>query len=467
MLYNTIVFASPTTLKVFCVFVLVPISTTITTTLFLHLFYVYKQIMSRVVPQGPWITKLDWDLYATHDGEIHVPFRHHVQPRDMHQPTKNFRRFLQLPTELQIAIFSHCDSAVLFQLMHVSSRTRKEAKKLFWSCPDAWFQIDGRWLLAGGFSGHTYNDLDFLACARQIEVDFNGCGPLTHNAWEDGIQQYAKRPPDHIRDQQIYRFWQTLQWRFPCATDVVLSGLSGEDAGVAPPADYMTVAEKCPSRIRASVSCRQRVAGHPSRATRTLWRLSYPSYGQSQAWEVATLYWTRQCVLPPPKTFRGPVGAFCRIQYHSSHYFYRHFAIRALSIQAIKAYYLQDSQKPCVCPISGCGLQFELPGQWAAHAIDTGHYNNITFPSRQLQTSFKDHSARIESLEQKYADAMAELQIAWGKEGSNQRANAEQAFLSQLQHDPLYMHEKPPEESFMWLDYKEKMNKHAELELES
>jgi hypothetical protein len=117
--------------------------------------------------------------------------------------------------------------------------------------------------------------------------------------------------------------------------------------------------------------------------------------------------------------------------------------------------------------MSGCGLQFELPGQWAAHAIDAGHDTDITLPSRQLQTLFEDQSARIERMEQQYTGAMADLQRAWGKEGSKLRVDAEKAFLSQLQHDPLYMHEKVPEDSVMWLDYKEKMDKHTELELES
>jgi hypothetical protein len=422
--------------------------------------------MPRIVPQGPWTRKLDWDLHATHNGEIRVPFRLYVQPRDMHQLARNFLHFLRLPAELQIAVFCHCDSAELFQLMRVSSGARREAEKLFWSCSDAWYHIDGSWLLAGGFSGHTYDALDFLARAKKIEVEFGGLGPLTHNAWEDGIQQYAKRPPAHIRDQQIYNFWQTLQRRFPCATEVILSGLDGEDAGVAPPIDFMTVAEKCPARICASVSCLQWVPEYPARATRTLWRPTYPEHSPLAAWNAVTLHWIRQSVLPPPKKFNGPVGVFCRIRYHSNQTLYRLFASRLLRIQATEAYYLQDGPKPCICPRSGCGLQFELPGQWAAHAIDAGHDTDITLPSRQLQTLFEDHSARIESIKQECADAMAELRIAWGKEGSKQRADAEQAFLSQLQHDPLYTHEKPPEESSTWLDYKEEMDKHAELELE-
>jgi hypothetical protein len=420
--------------------------------------YNYKPIMPRIVPRGPWTTELDWNLHATYNGETYVPFHFYVRPRDGHQRAKNFPHFLRLPAELQVAIFRHCDSAVLFQLMRVSSTTRREAEKLFWSCPDSWVQIDGTWLLAGGFSGHTHNAIDFLARAKQLEVNFSGSGPLSHNAWVDGVQQYAKQPPNHIRDRQIQYFWQILQWRFPCATNVILSGDSGEDAGVPPPAAFMTMVEQCPTQLCASVSCLQQIPGYPARATRTLWRQTRPDGNQSAAWELVTLDWRRQTVLPPPRTFSGPVGAFCRIEYYNSLFFYRRFASWLLLVQATEAYHLRPTQKPCICPSSGCGLQFELPGQWATHMIDVGHNpGEIDPPGELFQTLFKDHFARQARIEQQYADKIASLRIQWGKEGSQQRTDAEQAFLTQLRHDPLYTHEMPPEESAIWLRYKRAM----------
>ncbi|KAI8930526.1 hypothetical protein NX059_012128 [Plenodomus lindquistii] len=413
--------------------------------------------MPRIVPQGPWTTELDWNLHATHDGETCTPFHLYVRPRAVHQLARDFPQFSRLPAELQIAIFRHCDSAVLFQLMRVSSKTRREAEKLFWSRHDAWVKIDGTWLLAGGFSGHTYDAIDFLARVRQVEVDFDGSGPLSHNAWVDGVQQYAKRPPDHIRDQQIHRFWQVLQWRFPCADNVILSGISGEDAGLAPPTAFMTMVEQCPRPIRASVSCLQRIPGYPARATRTLWRQTPPGNSQLAAWKAVTLDWRRQTVLPPPKRFSGPVGAFSRIEYYHSLFFYRHFAKRLLLIQATEAYYSHPDRRPCICPVAGCGLLFELPGQWATHMIDAAHDGEISPPGEPFKSLFEDHFARQARIEQQYADEMADLQTKWGEEGSQQRTDAEQAFLTQLQHDPLWTHEKPPAESAIWLRYQQAM----------
>jgi hypothetical protein len=97
--------------------------------------------------------------------------------------------------------------------------------------------------------------------------------------------------------------------------------------------------------------------------------------------------------------------------------------------------------------------------------IDVGHnLGDIDPPGEPFQTLFNDHFARQARIEQQYADKMADLRIQWGKEGSQKRADAEQAFLTQLQHDPLYTHEKPPEESAIWLRYKRAMCEESELE---
>jgi hypothetical protein len=86
-----------------------------------------------------WARSLNWDLEATHYSEPRVPFAIYVRPSDTdsQEPSGAFTGFQILPAELQIHILSLCDAHTLFQLMHVSSATRAEAKKLFWSLPDA------------------------------------------------------------------------------------------------------------------------------------------------------------------------------------------------------------------------------------------------------------------------------------------------------------------------------------------
>jgi hypothetical protein len=413
-----------------------------------------------LVLKGPWTGPLNWDLYATHIGETRIPFHLHVQLKETHQPAGDFPQFIHLPLELQLDIFRFCDSTTLFQLMRVSSATRKEAKKLFWSDPEPWYHIYGDWLLAGGYSGHTLNSIDALACMNQIEVDFGGTEPLFCNAWVDGVQQYAKGPPDDVKDQQIQNFWQILQRRFPCATDVVLSSIISGSAGDLAPAGLTIVAEKCPAGIRTFVSCLQREAEYPRRQHRILWRQVHPSNDRPAAWEVLHPSWSRQSVFPPPKDFRGPVGAFCRMQHRLLQPSFQRWGGQLLLIYAIEGYHLQEGNTPYTCPAFGCGLQFELPGQWALHAVDTGHNADSVPPSKELRALFKKRAAKIADVEQQYKDGMTSLLIDWGDEGSEQRRDAESAFLSQLEHDASYTHDKPPTECAIWLRFTWQMKTH-------
>ena len=50
------------------------------------------------------------------------------------------------------------------------------------------------------------------------------------------------------------------------------------------------------------------------------------------------------------------------------------------------------------------------------------------------------------------------MRVVWGEEGSQQRREAEDAFLYQLEHDPLYAQREPPRERLVWLDYMLDMN---------
>jgi hypothetical protein len=387
--------------------------------------------MSKFVPQGPWTDPPPWNLHVNHNGGPCVPFHLHCQPGPKTHPASSFPQFKRLPFELQLHIMCFCDRAVLYQLMHVSSATRKEAKKLFWSEPETWYTIHGEWLLAGGFTGDTNTATDALSYMRQIEVDFEATGPLEFHAWRGGLDRYKNKPlHDVIWDQHIHDFWQTLRRRFPSVTDVVLSQTyaAPPDAGV--PAELRILAEKSPASIRTSISSLHRGVQHHWRLNRVLWRQVYPGTNLPVAWEVFHPQWTRRSVLPPPKSFDGPVGAFCRIGYRAVLRNYQHFACRYIFIYIVEAYYLQEKQAPYTCLAPGCDVQFELPGQWAAHAIDTEHDEEIKLPDEQTMALFHDHVARVKRMERQYPDAIARMQVEWGEEGSQQRGTAEHAFLS-------------------------------------
>jgi hypothetical protein len=137
-------------------------------------------------------------------------------------------------------------------------------------------------------------------------------------------------------------------------------------------------------------------------------------------------------------------------------------ARRILFIQAIESYYLHTLKAPCICPFARCGLQFEEPGQWAAHYVssdETVHFLDKTFFScEMLQAAFTRQDARVKLILQRIGKRLMEMRDEWGEEGSDQRHFATQQFLEQLRDDPLCARQKVPEKSRIWRDYQIAMN---------
>lgn len=214
--------------------------------------------MCPLVSQLPFTDPLNWNLYATHWGETHIPFHDYVRPKQTCQLEVPFAQFTQLPRELQLRILRFCNSATLFQLMHVSSATRDEARKLFWANPGSRYVIRGRWLLAGGFSGDTLDDVGALAFIKHVEVDFDAEGLPLYNIWDDDTPQWARRLTADVAERLADAFWQTFTGHLPCATNVILKKfqITGDtDAGEVAPAGLIVLAERCPVGIHASASC--------------------------------------------------------------------------------------------------------------------------------------------------------------------------------------------------------------------
>jgi hypothetical protein len=61
-------------------------------------------------------------------------------------------------------------------------------------------------------------------------------------------------------------------------------------------------------------------------------------------------------------------------------------------------------------------------------------------------------------MEQQQADMLEKMRIERGEEGSPQRSIATQAFLHQMQHDPLWTLKCSPMESGIWSRYQSEMN---------
>jgi hypothetical protein len=412
-----------------------------------------------IVPQGPWTYELNWDLHTENTGEICMPFHLCVQQRDTSPEAKDFPQFMQLPAELQLAVFRFCNEATLFSLMSVSSYTRKEAGKLFWSSSEFWYLIPAPWLIGGGFPGHTFYAVDFLACVTHVEIEFDGMflGP---DAWEEvPVYPWRTRPPVCITDEEIRTLWAAFQHRFPHATDVVLSQRSSDAMDFPAPTYLSIIAERCPAHIRTSMSCFRHETGYPERGTRVLWQQDHSRNSQpATAWKPVDLDWRRLNVFPPPRNFTGPVGVLTRERYHGFIRMHKKSARRVLLQQAVEAHYLHEVQGPCVCPDPGCDLEFEQPGQWTIHAMETGHDFRLEPPSQHFKTLFEENSAKMIRIGQECADAVSKLRTEGGEKGSEQRRVAEQAFLAQLHADPSYAQDEPPEECELFCRYRREMD---------
>lgn len=160
------------------------------------------------------------------------------------------------------------------------------------------------------------------------------------------------------------------------------------------------------------------------------------------------------------KNTRGLSDDIGAILYEENdHYVYLINARQLLPLQATEAYYLHTRQTPCVCPFPECGLQFELPGQWAAHARDSAHNGDVPLPPcESLRAAFEHHDMSLKLMRQRIGLERARMREEWGEVGSQQRIYAKEQFLKQLRDDPLHEGDKAPEESSMWRRYQRDMN---------
>jgi hypothetical protein len=276
----------------------------------------------------------------------------------------SFTQFLQLFLELQQHILSFCESATLFQLMRVSSTTREEAKKLFWSEPTTRYYIHGFWLLTGGYTGHTTDDVEALALMQRIEIDFECLPSILFTAWEDGDLQWLDKDreglPSDYSEQQVAKFWATLRRRFPAVTHVILSDQRLRDPGAPPPDELTQLAQGAPDTISTAVSSLQREDRHPQ-LSRRLWQQIYGE-GSSSTSKLVDLSWTPRRVLPPLKELAGPVGTHRLQLHHQGKYIYKDSARRILLIQATEAYYLHTHVVHASAPFRDAGCNSSCQG---------------------------------------------------------------------------------------------------------
>lgn len=264
-----------------------------------------------------------------------------------------------------------------------------------------------------------------------------------------------QRAEDLVRD-----FWRTVQHRFPRATRVTVRESWLRKATDPPPDEFRILIQQCPASISASASILQQ--GVDYQLERSLWRLAPgDTTGTIGGWERIDPSRTRQSILPPPKEFRGPVGAFERIHYHFYHHAFRKWAVRLLLIEARERHHFDGRHESFHCFDPNCEVRLQQPGEWTLHAINSGHDSKGEgpIPPEQYKASFDQLKKQLKCMEQQDVHGpMEKMRQAWGDEGSEERHNAERAFLHQLENDPLYAHGKPAKETSTWFLYERAMD---------
>jgi hypothetical protein len=418
--------------------------------------------MVSVAPVGPYATPLNWRLSATSHGEIHRPFALYVQSNTTHQQRASFTLFRTLPLELQLHILSFCDNTTLFQVMHTSSTLRDEAAKLFWSCPNAWYHIDGHWLLAGGFPADAHYATSFLACVQQIEVVFHHVQCLDED-WDDDVCTGQRlQDPYWRQEKRRHDFWLVLRSRFPRARRVVLGAETPQRAGSSLPDSLKMIVQACPTAISAFVSMLQSDRENTNHATR--YRAQPPCQENRSlgSWEVIDPEWTRETILIPPKAWSGPVGEYAKLDYLFDRYWHMRQAVPLLRIWAMERYHFATQHNPFPCPVSTCDACFELAGQWALHAVETAHYMHAK-PPPTYEERFAEHNRMLDcKLQEDVYGAIRKIRTLYGGLQGQQQTEMQQAFLYQLENDPLYAHSKPAHERSVWLRYLESMSRKRE-----
>jgi hypothetical protein len=424
-----------------------------------------KEAIMFAASRNMCIQPLNWNRFATRGGEICVPFAHYVQRNTTHVTNAVFSPFLRLPRELQLRVIYFCNEATLFQLMHASSVTRNEAKRLFWSNPNAWYRVSGEWLVAGGFTGHTHYAADFLRDIQRVEIWFDTVDSFLHN-WIDGTRKMLFDGEQPIRpvDEQIESFWDLLTTMCPRLTHVVVSE---EYKRRAMQEVHKELVQKCPASISVTASYLQRDSSNDAAVRRHLVKKPSTNNGTTTHWPILDREWTRQTILLPIKEFRGLVGAFQRTEYALTVCVYQEGSLDLLRVEMVEKHYFGTEYRAFGCPMPGCPAYFTLPGQWAAHVDEgRGHESMAEIPP-EFAIQFAEQEEEMERRYQRdCSDAIKLMRAQRGADGSEQQRAIDHAFLEQIEHDPLYACSKPAQETAIWKRYQSIMKDRGEYFLD-
>ncbi|PVH93432.1 hypothetical protein DM02DRAFT_733124 [Periconia macrospinosa] len=411
------------------------------------------------IPKGNWKKPINLNFSSTRHGEIRVPFIHYLSQPNASRPNAplnaSFPQFTLLPPELQLRIIQYCEKSTLFQLLHTSSLIRAEAAKLLFSDPKAIYWIDAKWLLEGGYSGDTLYDLEFMKYVEHLYIDFLWMHEQTWMNRADwgtysGTEEEAVTGAYGDMDNNIKKFWGTVQHRFPRLKHVMLGDDHDRSSLQVPPIVFTKVGEMSPASIQVSLALFHRGDGSTSRRLeRGVWQRRLDTYQadvdpDAKARWIKHLSWKEPLVTIPYRVLNGPVGKFQDFYIRQEQQDGQQWATRVYKIAAVEKGYL-DLDTPdysFCCSVQGCDAVFKQPEEYTSHAIETAHDKKHPLPEA-FQNLFSENGERHRRLFHDISKRRISLKNWWGREGSLQRQAAKKEVIHQLENDVLlYAHDK-------------------------
>jgi hypothetical protein len=414
----------------------------------------------------PWTTAPRRNLYMNLDGEEQTPFSLYVQPsssvvESLCEATL-FLHFNALPEELQLRVLTFCSASTLFQLMRVSSGLRLEASKLFWAYPDAYFLIEARWLLDGGYPGYTHSDLAFLANVENVQIDYGMGAQKRICPLRDEIVE--------VQQDRITDFWKIFTTRCPKAKRVIVNqswtSLPTRKETQSVPMSLQLLVQSSPSGITASafvVEEENAPAGSCAAASGAQkWQRVVHRLCADSSWEKIKLGQDWKAILVPAKRFTDPVGRFQELQYRSSLLMLEEDGLWPISVETLDRYHFEGNENGSfLCPLVGCDAYFQKAGEWTMHAAELHNQNRIEDECVKLlpRGEFEERREMVAEKRERIWQDARKIREEWERGGIEEQRQIQRMWKEQLENDPAWeTGEEVGEKSRVWQEFWEAMD---------
>ena len=381
----------------------------------------------------------DMDLCMGLFEQVLVPFYYFVKPEP--QPQTRPFRFLDLPVDLQLLVYDHCDAPTLFHLMRTCSRSRGPASKLFWSSKDHWYHFHryGMFDFRNGDHIILDHDLEFAHHIKRVEF---GIDRLEWRFCDDDKGTIVAKAQD---------FWTKVGKVFPAVEDVVLVGYSLRE-----PSMYSAIGKAvqfAPSHITVLMALETVGPLGQRRQHYTLY--SVPEDLDAK-WKVVDEDWTPTRVLLPPRKFPvSPLGDLMTFTRRDSALV---LETRGLDWLRLESYVRYAVDGKIHCPRLDCGATFTNRDEWEQHLGDTlnGWHGRFEYNGRKSnrgtmyeflpykhtpeveRATMEARQQRIDQGHNESRKLQRRVGYGWGPPGSEQRRLFEEQFVAQLKEENLW-----------------------------